>query len=432
MTTDGGSPPRPSPGGTDRHDIAASARQEPTGRRIEEGRPTRSSRRPRQGDGFPQGGSPGDGRSHDGRSYDGRRSQGPGGRGASVGRGGPAGTGGPPRPKAQSAKPTIRNVAERAGVSKSLVSLVLRGSPHVSDHRRRAVLRAAEELGYRPNAVARSLVEGRTRLIGTLVADLHNPFFAEFLDGLQESLHGAGLRMLVGSGRWDPTFEAEAVEAFLEMRVDGLVLLSVVPECLREAAANVPTVVVGEHDVADVDIVVGDDELGARLAVDHLVAYGHRRIAHIEGAPTTTARYRRAGYEAAMARCGLSAETYVQQGDFTEDGGYRAGLDLLRRERRPTAIFAPNDLVATGVLSAADEVGLRVPADVSVVGYDNTNLAAIRHISLTSVDQPRREMGRIAADLLCARIEDPTRAPQQTLVVPHLVVRSTTGPAPVG
>lgn len=328
------------------------------------------------------------------------------------------------------AKPTIRNVAERAGVSKSLVSLVMRGSPHVSERRRQAVLKAARELGYRPNAVARSLVEGRTRLIGALVADLHNPFFAEFLDGLQESLHGENLRMLVGSGRWDPLFEAEALEAFLEMRVDGLVLLSVVPDSLTEAASSVPVVVVGERDVPGVDIVVDDDELGANLAVDHLVELGHHRIAHIEGARSTTARYRRSGYEAAMKRHGLAGEVVVEPGDFTEEGGYRAARALLSATPRPTAIFAPNDLVATGALSAADELGLRVPADVSIVGYDNTHLAAIRHISLTSVDQPRRDMGRIAAERLCARIEDPGLEPLQTLVTPHLVVRATTGPAP--
>ncbi|GAA4630692.1 LacI family DNA-binding transcriptional regulator [Actinoallomurus vinaceus] len=333
-------------------------------------------------------------------------------------------------PKVPAAKPTIRNVAERAGVSKSLVSLVMRGSPHVSDARRQAVLKAARELGYRPNAVARSLVEGRTRLIGALVADLHNPFFAEFLDGLQESLHGAGLRMLVGSGRWDPQFEAEAVEAFLEMRVDGLVLLSVVPDTLTETAKNVPVVVVGERDIEGVDIVVDDDELGARLAVDHLVELGHRRIAHIEGAPSTTAHYRRAGYESAMRRHGLADRIVVEPGDFTEEGGYRAARKLLARDEPPTAIFAPNDLVATGVLSAADERGLRVPADISIVGYDNTHLAAIRHIALTSVDQPRRDMGRVAAERLCARIEDPFRQPRQTLVTPHLVIRSTTGPVP--
>ncbi|MBA9002553.1 MULTISPECIES: LacI family DNA-binding transcriptional regulator [Thermomonospora] len=337
---------------------------------------------------------------------------------------------GPPAPRPATPKPTIRNVAERAGVSKSLVSLVMRGSPHVSERRRQAVLKAARELGYRPNAVARSLVEGRTRLIGAIVADLHNPFFAEFLDGLQESLHGEGLRMLVGSGRWDPLFEAEAVEAFLEMRVDGLVLLSVVPDSLREAAASVPVVVVGERDVAGVDIVVDDDELGASLAVDHLVRLGHRRIAHIEGAPSTTARYRRAGYENAMRKHDLADQIVVETGDFTEEGGYRAARSLLSRPDRPTAIFAPNDLVATGALSAADELGLGVPADVSIVGYDNTHLAAIRHISLTSVDQPRRDMGRIAAEMLCARIEDPSREARQNLVVPHLVVRSTTGPAP--
>nr|WP_026402733.1 MULTISPECIES: LacI family DNA-binding transcriptional regulator [Actinomadura] len=327
-------------------------------------------------------------------------------------------------------KPTIRNVAERAGVSKSLVSLVMRGSPHVSERRRQAVLQAARELGYRPNAVARSLVEGRTRLIGAIVADLHNPFFAEFLDGLQESLHGAGLRMLVGSGRWDPMFEAEAVEAFLEMRVDGLVLLSVVPDSLKDAAASVPVVVVGERDVKGVDIVVDDDELGASLAVDHLVSLGHRRIAHIEGTRSTAARYRRIGYERAMRRHGLEDEIAVQPGDFTEEGGYRAARGLLRRDRRPTAIFAPNDLVATGALSAAVELDLRVPADLSVIGYDNTHLAAIRHISLTSVDQPRRDMGRLAAEMLTARIGDPSRAARQNLVVPHLVVRSTTGPVP--
>ncbi|HEU5156690.1 MAG TPA: LacI family DNA-binding transcriptional regulator [Streptosporangiaceae bacterium] len=321
-------------------------------------------------------------------------------------------------------------MAERAGVSKSLVSLVMRGSPHVSERRRQAVLKAARELGYRPNAVARSLVEGRTRLIGALVADLHNPFFAEFLDGLQESLHGANLRMIVGSGRWDPLFEAEAVEAFLEMRVDGLVLLSVVPDSLNEAAASVPVVIVGERDVSGVDIVVDDDELGARLAVDHLVELGHQRIAHIEGSPSTTARYRRAGYEQAMSQYGLSGHIVVEPGDFTEEGGYRATRALLTRRPRPTAIFAPNDLVAIGALSAADELGLRVPDDLSVVGYDNTHLAAIRHISLTTVDQPRRDMGRVAAELLCARIDDELREPRQTLVVPHLVTRATTGPAP--
>ncbi|MBB6545497.1 DNA-binding LacI/PurR family transcriptional regulator [Nonomuraea rubra] len=314
-------------------------------------------------------------------------------------------------------------------MSKSLVSLVLRGSPHVSEHRRQAVLQAARELGYRPNAVARSLVEGRTHLVGALVADLHNPFYAEFLDGLQESLHGDGLRMLIGNSQWDPAFEDEAVEAFLELRVDGLVLLGIPPtsETLIEATAYTPTVVVGERDIEldGVDIVVDDDQLGARLAIDHLVEHGHKRIAHIEGRRSSRCE----GYLVAMRRHSLAPYIMVEAADSTEEGGREAAMALLTRDPRPTAIFAANDVVALGVLSAAGELGLRVPQDLSVVGYDNTHLSASHHISLTSVDQARRSMGRSAAALLSDRIGDPAKVARMREVRPELIVRRSTGPA---
>src|SRR5690606_19506396 len=329
-----------------------------------------------------------------------------------------------PRPR-----PTIRNVAERAGVSKSLVSLVLRGSPHVSEHRRQAVLQAARELGYRPNAVARSLVEGRTHLVGALVADLHNPFYAEFLDGLQESLHGDGLRMLIGNSPWDPAFEDEAVEAFLELRVDGLVLLGMAPtsETLIEATAYTPTAVVRERHIqlAGVAIVGDDHQTGARLALDHLAAAGHKRIAHIEGPRPSRCE----GYLVAMRRHSLAPYIMVEAADSSEDGGKAAAIALLTREPRPTAIFAANDVVALGVLTAAAELGLRVPEDLSVVGYDNTHLAASEHISLTSVDLPRRAMGRTAAALLSDRISEPVKAARLREVTPELIVRRSTGPA---
>ncbi|MBN6057949.1 LacI family DNA-binding transcriptional regulator [Nonomuraea sp. RK-328] len=305
----------------------------------------------------------------------------------------------------------------------------MRGSPHVSEHRRQAVLQAARELGYRPNAVARSLVEGRTHLVGALVADLHNPFYAEVLDGLQESLHGDGLRMLIGNSQWDPAFEDEAVEAFLELRVDGLVLLGIAPtsETLMEATSYTPTVVVGERDIdlGGVDIVVDDDQLGARLAIDHLVELGHKRIAHIEGARPTRCE----GYLVAMRRHALAPYIMVEAAESTEEGGRKAALALLTRDPRPTAIFAATDAVALGVLSAAAELGLGVPGDLSVVGYDNTHLSASRHISLTSVDQPRRAMGRSAAALLSDRIGDPAKVARLRQVTPELVVRRSTGPA---
>ena len=184
-------------------------------------------------------------------------------------------------------------------------------------------------------------------------------------------------------------------------------LLGIAPtsETLIEATSYTPTVVVGERDIEldGVDIVVDDDQLGARLAIDHLVDLGHKRIAHIEGPRSSRCE----GYLVAMRRHALAPYIMVEAAESTEEDGRQAALALLSREPRPTAIFAANDVVALGVLSAAAELGLKVPDDLSVVGYDNTHLAAIRHISLTSVDQPRRAMGRVAAERLCAPHQGP-------------------------
>ncbi|GAA3308438.1 hypothetical protein GCM10020219_009760 [Nonomuraea dietziae] len=329
-----------------------------------------------------------------------------------------------PRPR-----PTIRNVAERAGVSKSLVSLVLRGSPHVSEHRRQAVLQAARELGYRPNAVARSLVEGRTHLVGALVADLHNPFYAEFLDGLQESLHGDGLRMLIGNSQWDPAFEDEAVEAFLELRVDGLVLLGIAPtsETLIEATSYTPTVVVGERDIEldNVDIVVDDDQLGARLAIDHLVEHGHRRIAHIEGSRASRCE----GYLVAMRRHALAPYIMVEHGESTEEGGRRTARALLTRDPRPTAIFAANDLVALGVLSAASELG-PARARGPVRHRLRQHAPGGRAPHLPHLRRPAQahdgQVGRGAAE---RQDPGPGKVARLRQVTPELIVRRSTGPA---
>jgi DNA-binding LacI/PurR family transcriptional regulator len=294
----------------------------------------------------------------------------------------------------------------------------MRGAPNVSEARRAAVLQAAAELGYRPNLVARSLVERRTRTLGVLVSDLHNPFFAEVIDGLQAEARERGLRIVLGTGRRDPAEEADAVEAFLQQDVDGLVLLSPRMTDVEEAAAAVATVVVGTR-VAGCDLVVSDDALGAELAIAHLSGLGHQRIAHI-AAPE--APERRRGYESAMERHGL--EPLIAPGDVTDEGGYRAARALLAGAR-PTAIFACNDLAAIGAMTAIEEAG----ADVSLVGYDNTYLASIRHIALTSVDQPRLEMGRLAVEAVDARREDPGAPARVRTVTPHLEVRASSRPA---
>ncbi len=328
--------------------------------------------------------------------------------------------------------PTIKDVADRAGVSKSLVSLVMRGSAKVSEERRAAVVAAAAELGYRPNAVARSLVRQRSHVVGLMLSDIHNPYFAEVVDGVESAAALGGYRALFNTGSRRPAAEREAMETLLELRVDGLVLAGPVLAVrdIAAAARSVPLVLVARASRSvGFDSVTNDDRRGGALAVEHLVALGHERIAHISAGSGAGARSRRTGYERAMARAGLSSHIRVVSGSFTEEGGYEGMRRLLAGGERPTAVFVANDLAAIGALQAADDAGVAVPGDVSVVGYDNTALAALGRIDLTTIDQPGAELGAMAVELLFERI-DGRVGDRHIVVTPSLVVRSTTGPPP--
>ena len=196
-------------------------------------------------------------------------------------------------------RPTIRDVAERAGVSKSLVSLVMRGSAQVSPARRKAVLDAARALGYRPNSVARSLVEGRTRTVGVIVSDLRNPWYVDILESFRRVLHGDGMRVLIGAGELEHRLDQTVVEAFLDLRVEALCVVGSLPfdPVLADAMGSVPAVVASSHgyELPTVDSVVNDDVHGMRLAVEHLAGLGHRRIAHIGGGAAGVFQARREG-----------------------------------------------------------------------------------------------------------------------------------------
>ncbi len=327
--------------------------------------------------------------------------------------------------------PTILDVAERAGVSKSLVSLVMRESPNVSEDKRRAVLEAARELGYRPNAAARSLVRQRTYLIGVMVSDFGNPFFSDLLEGVEEAALLAGYRALFNTGSRLPAREVSAVDTLLQLRTDGIVLASPRFEDreLAKIPRSVPAVVVGKNTgAAGIDVVMNDDHHGSDLMVEHLVRLGHRRIAHLHAVPGAGAAARLEGFISAMTARGL--DPMVVEGGFTEAAGVAGARALLDLDPRPTAVFAANDVAAMGVMRVLESAGMRIPEDISLAGYDNVDFASLEHIGLTTVDQPRRQIGTMAVELLLERINGSRSRRRRVTVEPTLIERTTTGPPP--
>ena len=327
--------------------------------------------------------------------------------------------------------PTLEDVAHVAGVSRALVSLVMRDSPRVSNESRRRVIAAASKLGYRPNLMARNLAARRTMTLGVLLNDLHNPWFAEITDGIHDVVERRGYQLILASGQRSTRLESRALDTFLASRVDGIIVAGCRLPAARLEAVGVEVAVVSVGRVlprAPLGSVTTDDAHGAWLAVEHLVALGHARIAHIDGGRGAGATPRRAGYLRAMRSLGLGDSAHVVSGDMTEEAGAHGAERLLRGPVLPTAIFTANDLSAVGAIDVVEREGLAVPGDIAVVGFDNSSIAALNHIGLTTIDQPRREMGAAAAAMLIDAINDRGEL-DDVLMPPSLVVRRTTAPA---
>lgn len=331
-----------------------------------------------------------------------------------------------PRPPAV----TIWDVARRARVSPATVSRVLNPSGHpVREETRRRVLRAVAQLGYTPNHLARSLLRRETEVVGLLVPDVSNPYYASVLRGVEDVAHQHGLAVMLCNTDRDPNKQRRYLQTLLERRVDGVVVAggTFTPQDRRLVGGRVPVVAVGRHP-ARVPCVRVDNVDAARRACRHLLDLGHVRIACLAGpAASATARDRVQGYRLALGEAGLRPrEEWVVWSEFTAQGGRQAAREVLGRGR-VTALLASNDQMALGALRALAEAGLSVPAQVSVVGFDDTPVAASTVPALTAVAVPAYEMGRCAMELLL-RVR--AGEPVADVVLPtELRVRESTGPA---
>ncbi len=328
-------------------------------------------------------------------------------------------------------RPTQEDVARKARVSRALVSLVMREAPNVSDRSRRKVLRAADELGYRPNAYARSLASKRVTTIGVLINDVANPYFGGVYSSLAEAAAQAGFDLLVEPGTRSAAKEATLVRTLLEHQVAGLVLLSPLLKTseLQRLTASWPTVMVGRREtIPGVDVVTSDEEYAARSMIKHLVDLGHSDIVHLSGGSRRAATDRSRAYRRAMEESGLQPREITSS--FTPEGGRRAGHEVATLRPLPTAVVAANDLIAVGAMGVFQAQGIRVPEDISVVGFDDSQIAQLDLIQLTSIRQQVDLFGTTAMSLLVDRIENRHYDPVLRLIETELMVRRTTGASP--
>lgn len=325
-------------------------------------------------------------------------------------------------------RPTIYDVAKRAGVSPSLVSLVLQSPDRVGDRRREAVRAAITELDYRPSRAATALASSRTKSIGLVIDDYRNLWFVDLLRSMQSALSTHGYQVTVADSQPGEARIQEAIGGLLAMHVDGLVIAAE-PGGPMPGQGRVPAVVAGWRDgVPDaMDLITNDDDDGGRIAAGHLLELGHSRVAHLSGTGGAAA-HRRVGFRSRILEAGLELRIAGESDGTAEEDGYAAASWIMERFPDTTAIFAANDTMAVGALAALKARGLGVPDDVSVVGYDNSPLAKSRYLDITSVDNRSDVVGAIVAERLLDRIRDPRIPPQRTLIEPVLVLRSTTAP----
>jgi LacI family transcriptional regulator len=328
--------------------------------------------------------------------------------------------------------PTIKDVARLAGVSVGTVSNVLNRPRRVSPQTRARVEWAIEQLGFRPNKVARALISQRTSTVGMIVPDAANPFFAELLRAVEDVLGEKDYAVIFGNSDNNASKERRYLRALRERRVDGMIAVTATDADADEICSlgeEVPLVIVDRLIAGwEGDCVLGDNRLGMKMAVGHLIALGHRSIALINGdLRLSTARERYRGFLESLAEHSLEPAA-VSFGAFTFESGYSQMSAMLQQGTLPSAVCAANDLLALGAIAASVDAGLSVPGQVSIVGYDDIIFARLSSPGLTTVRQNARAMGAEAAHLILERLEGSRSEPRQVVLEPELVVRHSTAP----
>jgi LacI family transcriptional regulator len=334
--------------------------------------------------------------------------------------------------------PTLAQLAAAAGVSAMTASRALSGQPGVSEETRAAIRKLAGEMGYETNRVARKLVTGASRVIGVLASGLDTPFVAALVTAIARAAAAARHDVLIDAVIDYERRPAGGVLQLLQQFTDGVV--AVLPyelgyvQALSQARIPVLTI---DHPRAHAEFpsIAADSYGGARAAMAHLAELGHRRVAFVGGAPELqSAHDRRRAYDDAVAVLGFARDDrLVLEGDYTLEGGRRAAEEILKLRKRPTAVFAANDLSAFGLMAVLQQRGLRVPEDISVIGFDDLPAAAQWHPALTTVRQPIDELGRAAVNTLLALISGLGAPATQVTLPTELVVRdSTSAPSDQG
>ncbi|MDF1488054.1 LacI family DNA-binding transcriptional regulator [Tessaracoccus caeni] len=332
-------------------------------------------------------------------------------------------------PAHRSSRPTIYDVAREAGVSKSLVSLVLNDSPLVSEAKRAAVKEAIARLGYRPSWAAAMLATSRSRMVGLVIDDFENPWFVALLNGVREVMGPQGFQVAVREHYQLGDRTMNAIEGFLDTQVDALLIAGEPRHTF--ASPGIPTVLQGNrlHGIEGVDRVLADEALGVRLIMTHLRQRGHTAIGHVTGVGGS-AKARLDAYIESMTEAGEQPRYAGEENETNEEGGYLGTLELLDQHPLVTAVFAANDTMALGARAALRERGREVPADVALAGYDDSLLAQARFLDLTTIDARGYDVGRACGQVLLRRLENPDKEPETIVIPTKLVVRSSTSGQP--